>query len=78
MEHSNKINQIHKNINLYLDQELNDEDQMNMIKDMKSNPEYPQMINKERNFRTFLKNKVKRPGVSTDLIQSIIKRVKLD
>ena len=78
MENSNKFNEIHKNIHLYLDQALNEEDQLKMMEEVKSNPDYTQMINKERNFRTFLKNKVKRSNVSSDLIKSIIKRVKLD
>lgn len=78
MERSNKINEIQEKINLYLDQALNDEDQKKMMDQVNSDPSVPQMINKERNFRTFLKNKVKRQNVSGDLIQSIINRVKLD
>ena len=78
MEHSNKINEIQKKINLYLDKALNEDDQMKMMKEYNSDPSFPQMINKERNFRTLLKNKLERSTVSTDLIQSIINRVKLD
>ena len=78
MEHSNKINEIQKKINLYLDKALNEEDQMNMMKELNSDPSFPQMVNKERNFRTLLKNKVERSTVSSDLIQSIINQVKLD
>jgi len=78
MENSNKFNEIRKNIHLYLDQALNEEDQLKMMKEVKANPEYSQLINSERNFRTLLKNKVKRSQVPNDLIQSIISRVKLD
>ena len=78
MENSNNYNEIQKNINLYLDQAMNDEDQKKMMDQVKANPEFPQMINKERNFRTFLKNNVKRYSVSTDLIQSIINQIKMD
>ena len=49
-----------------------------MMDEVNSNPDYSQMINEEKNFRNFLKNKVHRPQVSTELIQSIIKSVKLD
>lgn len=78
MENTNKFNEIRKNINLYLDKALNEEDQRKMMDEVNSNPDYSQMINEEKNFRNFLKNKVHRPQVSTELIQSIIKRVKLD
>ena len=78
MENSNNYNEIQKNINLYLDRAMNDEDQKIMLDQMKRNPDFPQMINKERNFRTFLKNNVKRYSVSTDLIQSIINQIKMD
>jgi hypothetical protein len=78
MENSNNYNEIQKNINLYLDQAMNDEDQKKMMDQMKGNPDFPQMINKERNFRTFLKNNVKRYSVSSDLIQSIINQIKMD
>ena len=78
MENTNKFNEIRKNINLYLDKALNEEDQRKMMDEVNSNPDYSQMINEEKNFRNFIKNKVHRPQVSTELIQSIIKRVKLD
>jgi hypothetical protein len=78
MKQSNRINDIQKKINLYLDQALNDEDQLKMMEQVKANPDYPQMINQERNFRTFLKNKVHRSPVSSELIQKIINKVKLD
>lgn len=77
MKNANKFNEIRKNIHLYLDQALNDEDQVRLMAEVKNNPDYPQMINSERNFRTLLKNKVKRSNVSTDLIQAIVDKVKL-
>ena len=78
MENSNNFNEFRRNIHLYLDQALNEEDQQKMMEQVQQNPDFPQMINKERNFRTFLKNKVKRSSVSSDLIQSIISRIKMD
>lgn len=78
MENSNNFNDIQKSINLYLDRALNEDDQQRMLEELRKNPDFPQMINKERNFRTFLKNNVKRQSVSTDLIQTIINQIKLD
>lgn len=78
MENSNNFNEIQKSIDLYLDRAMNDEDQQKMMDEFRRNPEFPHLINRERNFRTFLKNNVKRQHVSTDLIQSIIKQIKLD
>lgn len=78
MENSNDFNDIQKNIHLYLDRALDEEDQQKMMEQIRNNPDFSQMINKERNFRTFLKNNVKRYSVSTDLIQSIINQIKMD
>jgi len=77
MENDNKVNEFQKKVDLYLDHALNDSDQKIMMEQIRANPEYPQLINKERNFRTFIKNNVKRSSVSTDLIQSIIDSIKL-
>jgi len=78
MENSNNYHDIQKNISLYLDRALTEEDQQKMMEEFRKNPDFPQMINNERNFRTFLKNNVKRYSASTDLIQSIISQIKLD
>lgn len=78
MENSNNYHDIQKSISLYLDRALTEEDQQKMMEEFRKNPDFPQMINNERNFRTFLKNNVKRYTASTDLIQSIINQIKLD
>ena len=78
MKNSNKINEIQEKINLYLDSALNESDQQKMMEHLREDPGFPQMINRERNFRTFIKNNVPRSDVPSDLIQSIINRIKLD
>lgn len=78
MKKTNKINDIHEKIHLYLDSALDENDQQNLLEQMKDYPGFPQMINRERNFRTFLKNNVRRSNVPNDLIQSIINQIKLD
>jgi hypothetical protein len=78
MENANDFNDFQKSIHLYLDRAMTEEDQQKMMEQVKKNPDFPHMINRERNFRTFLKNNVRRQSVSTDLIQSIINQIKMD
>jgi len=78
MSKSKKQLEIQRNIGLFLDHAMHSEETTHFMQEVEKNPEYPKLIDQEMNFRNFIKNNVKRPGVSTDLIQSIINRIKID
>ncbi len=78
MSKSKKQLEIQRNIDLFLDHAMVNEENANFLYEVENNPDYPRLIDQEKNFRNFIKNNVKRPGVSTDLIQSIINRIKID
>ncbi|HAQ37384.1 MAG TPA: hypothetical protein DCQ58_02655 [Saprospirales bacterium] len=78
MSKSKKQLEIQRNIDLFLDHAMHNEESAHFMHEVENNPEYPKLIDQEMNFRNFIKNNVKRPGVSTDLIQSIINRIKID
>jgi hypothetical protein len=78
MSKTKKQLEIQRNIDLFLDHAMLNEESTHFMKEVEENPEYPKMIDQEVHFRNFIKNNVKRPGVSTDLIRSIINRIQID
>ncbi len=60
-----------KQINLFFDNELDNENKEQLLNKVDNDPKCQSMFKKERNFRDYIKNNIKRPSVSTDLIQTI-------
>ena len=65
-------------VNMYLDNELSKEAELELLKEIKSNPHYHEVLSQEQSFRNFIKNKVQRRTVSPDLIQTIKSKIKVD
>ena len=68
---------LQRKINLFFDNELCDHDKEDLLHKVNSDPNCCKIFNKEKNFREFIKNNVKRPEVSSDLIQSIRDRIRV-
>ncbi|MEN0046050.1 MAG: hypothetical protein AAF806_03215 [Bacteroidota bacterium] len=64
-------------VTMYLDNELSPEAERELLKEIKSNPEYFTVLSKERSFREFIKSKVHRKAVSPALIQSIKDKIQI-
>ncbi|MEL6717997.1 MAG: hypothetical protein AAFO82_10920 [Bacteroidota bacterium] len=64
-------------VTMYLDNELSPEAERELLKEIKSNPEYFNVLSKERSFREFIKSKVHRKSVSPALIQSIKDKIQI-
>ena len=64
-------------INLYFDNALSQEDQQNLLHQVECDGKCSKMFQKEKSFRDYIKNNVKRSSVSPDLIQSIKDRIKV-
>ena len=60
-----------KRINLLLDNELSKDAERALLNEIKSNPAYRDLLQKERSFREFIKSRIHRKTVSPALIQSI-------
>lgn len=60
-----------KQIQLFFDNELDNENKEILLSRIDSDPKCHSMFKKERNFRDFVKNNIKRSTVSSDLVQSI-------
>lgn len=64
-------------VTMYLDNELSQDEERKLLKEIKANPEYIKVLSKERSFREFIKSKVHRRTVSPTLIQSIKDKIQL-
>ena len=71
MAHKNLLSFFSDQVNLYLDNRLSPESSQHLMDIVQKDDECNQVFNKEKNFRDFVKNNVKRPCASSDLIQSI-------
>lgn len=71
MDKNNLLNYFSQQVNLYLDNRLNDDSSESLLNAVNEDKECQNVFNKEKNFRDFVRNNVKRPCASTDLINSI-------
>ncbi len=71
MAHENLLNYFSHQVNLYLDNRLNEESSQHLMAAVNEDDECQQVFNKEKTFRDFVKQNVKRPCASQDLINSI-------
>ncbi len=77
MEKSSNLHDLQHKISLFFDNELCDSDKRDLLHKVNSDPHCSKIFNKEKNFREFIKKNVKRPEVSSDLIQSIRDRIRI-
>jgi len=67
-----------RKVNMYLDNELSKEAERELLMEIKQNPVYFELLNKEQSFREFIKSKVHRRKVSPALIQSIKEKIRIN
>lgn len=67
---------IRKEIDLYLDNRLNQQDHEQMAQKLTQDPNLRQEFDKEQHFRNFIKQKVKRPTMPPDFLQKIKNKLK--
>ena len=71
MTDQKKFQALVEKVNLYLDNELNESAERELLKEIKSNPEYFKLLSQEKSFRDFIKTRLNRSKPSPVLIQSI-------
>ena len=64
-------------VTMYIDNELSKEEEMKLLKEIKLNPAYSELLGKEQSFREFLRSKIQRRKVSPTLIQSIKDKIRI-
>jgi hypothetical protein len=77
MQNFDSVKSIRQQINLFLDNELPNEEQQNLIQYMENDARSNKIFNKEKDFREFVKTNVRRSAVSPDFIQNLKERIKM-
>ena len=71
------LRQLRQRIDMYLDNELPNEECQSLLQKVQTDPKCNQIFNKEKSFREYIKTNVKRPAVSPDFVQSIRDRIRV-
>jgi hypothetical protein len=66
-----------KKVTMYLDNELNENAERELLREIKDNPSYLKVLSQEQSFREFIKSKIHRRKPSPALIQSIKEKIRL-
>ncbi|MCO6485068.1 MAG: hypothetical protein J5I41_04750 [Saprospiraceae bacterium] len=64
-------------VSLFLDNELNQEEQRSLMEEISGNEQYQTLLEREKSFKSFVKSHVARPHVSPSLIQSIKDKIRV-
>lgn len=67
-----------RRVNMYLDNELSLDAERELLREIKSNPDMYELLNKEKSFREFIKSRVHRRKVSPAVIQSIKDKIRIN
>lgn len=76
MKNLNNMHDFPKQVNLYLDNELSQDDQTSFLNTVKDNSQFNSMLSNERSFRNFVKQNVRKSHVSPVLIQNIKDKIR--
>lgn len=71
MAHDNLLNYFSQQVNLYLDNRLTEESKQHLLNVVDQDDECQNVFNREKTFRDFVKNNVKRTSASPELINTI-------
>ena len=77
MKNSQDYRNLVNKVTMYLDGALSKDAERELLREIKSNPAYMEVLHKEKSFREFVKSRVQRRPVSPALIQSIKERIKI-
>jgi len=64
-----------KKVNMYIDNELSQQEERALLKEIQQNPAYIKLLSKEKSFRAFIKSRMHKRKVSPALIQSIKNKI---
>lgn len=77
MKNFKNLNEVRETINLYFDDALNSQDQMDLLNRIDEDQRCQKIFHQEKNMRNFIKNNVTRSSVSPDLIQNIKNHIRV-
>ncbi len=76
MKNQEKMQDLPRQISMFLDNELSQDDQANFLNTVKDNSQFNNMLDNERSFRNFVKQNVPRSHVSPALIKNIKDKIR--
>ncbi len=68
-------NTLVQRMNLFLDSQLSKTEELELLKEIKTNSSLKQLIEKEQHFRDFVKSRVQRKKPSSHLISSLKEKI---
>ena len=77
MDNQNELNDIRRQIGMYFDQALSEQEQQSLLERVNVDPAFHRVFNQEKEIRDHIRQNVHRPGVSPDLIQSIKDNIRM-
>lgn len=77
MDNTTNYQELVQKVTMYLDNELTKEAEIELLKEIRKNPSFKELLNQEQSFRDFLKSKIRRRKVSPALIQSIKDKIRV-
>lgn len=72
-----KNDDLQHRVSLYLDNELNQEEQKSLLEEIGNNESYQSLLVRGQNFKSYIKSHVTRPDVSPSLIRSIKEKIRI-
>jgi anti-sigma factor RsiW len=67
-----------RKITMYLDNELSEQAERELLREIQSNPAYIKVLSQEKSFREFIRSKIHRRKPSPALIQSIKEKIRVN
>jgi len=77
MDNTTNYQQLVQKVTMYLDNELTKEAEIELLKEIRKNPSFKELLNQEQSFRDFLRSKINRRKASPSLIQSIKDKIRV-
>jgi hypothetical protein len=77
MMRDNNYQDLVQKVTMYLDNELTESAEMDLLREIKANPSYLQVLSKEQSFREFIKSKIHRRKPSPALVESIKEKIRI-
>ena len=77
MKNRDHLQEFRTRVSLYFDNELNADDERKLLNEVDHDSKCNKIFKKEKVFRDFIKNNVRRSSVSPDLVQSIKDQIRV-
>ena len=77
MANTSKYQDLVKKVTMYLDNALPREEERQLLKEIQADPNYMELLKREKSFKDFIKRKVQRRHVSPALVKSIKDRIRI-